>query len=209
MNVYRHFGLHETETGIRFLLQGNNQITHRLGVQIEIPARIFRRNWHCPHSIMLGDDTVAEQLPRHPLVELFLPLPKGPQYTPIYMEESPKHYELVVELRRLCSATIGVGTILLFDMFKGAAHGKSNLLPLVARGATTKFYELDLLASTLPTPLIVMAPREIGMFRSPFIDVQPVPLLEQLKGLPLERIGAETVRRYLEHRDPHGGLWAS
>ena len=193
-----HYGVHELPSKIRFLVQKNGVQT---GLDVDLPVSVKVDNYHarCPHAINLAMG-VDGDLPEHPLVQRFLPLPRKDP-SAMYLADTPQNLELARTLLRLSSVTAGGSPMLLWANPRKLDPFSTNIQPLVASGYTLGNHKtLTQLTTTVgiaPRPLLVLLPEWYAAAQSGFLH--PGTLLKDLQGLPLEALGAGILRRYLRH----------
>lgn len=207
------YGIHQTESGMRFLLQEEG-VQHTLGPEVNIQAKMRamkRLHYACEHRIDLKN-TSNRKLPYHPLVRAFLPIPKSVEEGLIFLPDEPVTTDILRVLQRLISPTATARGQLLIHRPSEALFSMSNLPMICVRGFTfqtaTRFNTIMRAAEYAPRRVIIVLPHFLAKGQQGYID--PADLdLERLSKLPLEAIGASAATRYLSYQNPEKGLWAT
>lgn len=193
------FGIHETASGVRYLVQGGG-VSHALDVPFSVPVRLNTGALRCPHNITLANYSEVDLPEEHPLIKAFMPLPATTR-TPIFLDETSGNTELVVTLLRLTSANTYGQPRLLWTGAKNINPYGTNIQPLVLTGLSTsnlkEWGKMNDMAEVVPRRMVVLAPSWFAKHQPGYIE-GTIPL-QWLKVLPLEQIGARVARTYLRH----------
>lgn len=196
MEELDHYGVHELDSGVRFLAQGREILT-AFEAELDI-ARVVPTYVKCPHNIRLTERSDAV-LPDDPLAQMFLPIPTEDRET-YYLSETVENRRLLIQLRRLYSGNNWSRWVNLNGRPPQLSSlTRSNLVPIIATGLQTRgVTSLSTLISMAPTLLnrvFIMAPRWLARSHSTYIE--PTITADDVKDLPLEAIGAEHLYQHL------------
>lgn len=199
MMTFQSYGLHWIEGDIALLVQ-QTKIDHITGADLELDFKVHfpHKRLICPHRIDLSD-RVEMDLPDHPLVRAFRPLPRAIDDPIIVIDDNQHNKLLVSQLSRLASPSevISIQPIWLFNpSLMSSQLMLTNIQPLVVFGHNIsmqdRYYRTADAAFHLPRRLVMMAPKWVS-YRLPnalWIDTDDLSL-EEVRSLPLEQIGAQ------------------
>lgn len=200
--IVDHFGLHFTDSGIGLLAQADGvQNALDLQLPLDLTVRKPRKSLLCPHHIDLSgvSDT---PLPKDLLFQAMLPIPKPSGSAPVFVDDSPNTQEVLRVLMRLSSPSSTAVAVPLWMYKPPVLHDLlrlTNIQPLVITGYQThhqdRLYKTIEMAKFLPRRLIVSLP-PLWLNAVPNTvktSLNPRDLID----LPLEKMGAESLRQYM------------
>lgn len=200
MIQFSHYGVHELDSGVRYLAQGRQILT---ALDVEIDIDVGKPGFlPCPHRINLSN-RLGAPLPKDPLIDMFLPKPTD-QRGMVYLSDTRSNQELVRQLHRLSSPTVAARwTTLTEVMPKQSRFTRTNIQPVIVAGYNPKSPQrLDAIISSsmsLMNMVVALLPSWLAKTMAGYIE--PKISAGDLSHLPLEQIGAHHLYRYLRYEN--------
>jgi len=199
-----HYGLHRIEGDIALLVQ-QGRVDHVLGVHLDLQVSVNTRR-ACTHQIDLGaaaHNPILDQYRDDPLFRAMLPIPKGENEKPLFLEETVKNKLLVHQLAALSSP----GSFSILQPFWIARPEavaswlrETNIQPLVLYGP--KLQHAQQLGRVIDAG--IFSPRRLIILGSRHTIVgdrvertEPQVQIEDLKDVNLEAAGAWALRQHM------------